>query len=103
MIFAANIISFDSSNYNKVKKTLENFKNVEIHYEDEKAGKIVIITEGEDGNELENTRLKLEEADCIDEAIHFAFYFGEEVEKAMEGSPIADFDIENAFKKHNKK
>lgn len=103
MIFAANIISFDPSNYTEVKETIANFKNVEIHYEDEKAGKIVVITEGDDGNELENTRLKLEEANCINEAIHYAFYFGEEVEKTMAGSPIADFDIENAFKKHNKK
>lgn len=102
MIFAATIVTFSPEDHTKVKKIIEKTPNTELRFEDEKQGKIVIIIEGEDNNEIENTRKELITHDCIESADFHAFHFGEEVEKTMQGESIKDFDFESAFKKHDK-
>lgn len=100
MIFAAAIVTFAPNNMEQVKKNIENLHNPEIHFEDKKQGKIVITIEGDDNNAIENVRLELLKNDCVSSAEYYAFHFGEEVEKTIQGDAIKDFDIESAFKKH---
>lgn len=102
MIFAATIVYFDPANCKLVEHAVTSFKNTEIHYKDEKAGKLVIIIEAENADEIENVRLELSEKPFVEDVYHYAFHFGEEVEKYTQEGIIPDFDIENAFKKHRK-
>lgn len=103
MIFAASIVYFDPADVEEAKQAIAGFPNMETHFEDLKEGKIIITIEAEDNNGIEESRRRLMDTDIIHDVSLYAFYFGEEVEKVLQGAPIPDFNIENAFKKHSKK
>ena len=87
MIIAASVLYFDEKKYDEVLKLLEKYDNIETHQQDIENGKMVITIEAENNKAI----------DFIVDLAHFAFHFGEEVEKVLAGGKVPDFDITKPF------
>ncbi len=92
MIIAASVLYFDEKKYDEVLKLLEKYDNIETHQQDIENGKMVITIEAENNKAIEYI-----EQDFIVDLAHFAFHFGEEVEKVLAGGKVPDFDITKPF------
>lgn len=97
MIIVASVLYFDETKYNEVEKLLKKYDNIETHQEDIEHGKIVITIEAEKNKDIEDIEEDFRKHDFIVDIAHFAFHFGEEVEKVLSGSPVPDFDITKPF------
>ena len=75
MIIAASVLYFNENKYDEVLELLKKYKNIETHQQDIDFG----------------------EKDFIIDLAHFAFHFGEEVEKVLAGGEVPDFDITKPF------
>ena len=60
-------------------------------------GKTVITIEAENNKDIEDIEQDFGEKDFIIDLAHFAFHFGEEVEKVLAGGEVPDFDITKPF------
>lgn len=97
MIIAASVLYFDEKKYDEVLKLLKKYDNIETHQQDIEHGKIVITIEAENNKEIEDIEQDFREKDFIIDLAHFAFHFGEEMEKVLAGGQVPDFDIAKPF------
>ncbi len=99
MIFAASVVYFNANRAGEVEKLIASFPNVEIYDKDMNKGKIVIVTEAESAQGIEETEKALLESDAVEDVAHYAFHFGEEVEGLLNGDVKPDINFEEIFKK----
>ncbi len=99
MIIAVSILSFEDNKYDKLEEVLKQYKNIEIHEKDIDNGKIIISIEAENNKDIENIENDLLKWEFIYQLNHYAFHFGDEVEKVLQGGEIPDFDINKPFTK----
>lgn len=97
MIIAASVLYFDEKKYDEVLKLLKKYDNIETHQEDIDNGKLVITIEAENNKAIEDIEQDFKQYDFIIDLAHFAFHFGEEVEKVLAGGEVPDFDITKPF------
>ena len=97
MIIAASVLYFNENKYDEVLELLKKYKNIETHQQDIENGKMVITIEAENNKEIEDIEQNFGEKDFIIDLAHFAFHFGEEVEKVLAGGEVPDFDITKPF------
>ena len=97
MIIAASVLYFDEKKYDEVLKLLKKYDNIETHQEDKDNGKLVITIEAENNKAIEDIEQDFKQYDFIIDLAHFAFHFGEEVEKVLAGGEVPDFDITKPF------
>ena len=97
MIIAASVLYFDENKYDEVLELLKKYKNIETHQQDIENGKMVITIEAENNKEIEDIEQDFKEKDFIVDLAHFAFHFGDEVEKVLSGGEVPDFDINKPF------
>lgn len=97
MIIAASVLYFDEKKYDEVLKLLKKYKNIETHQQDIEQGKIVITIEAENNKDIEDIEKDFREKKFIIDLAHFAFHFGDEVEKVLSGGEVPDFDINKPF------
>ena len=97
MIIAASVLYFDEKKYDEVLKLLEKYDNIETHQQDIENGKMVITIEAENNKAIEYIEQDFIKQDFIVDLAHFAFHFGEEVEKVLAGGKVHDFDITKPF------
>ena len=97
MIIAASVLYFDEKKYDEVLKLLKKYDNIETHQEDKYNGKLVITIEAENNKAIEDIEQDFKSHDFIIDLAHFAFHFGEEVEKVLAGGEVPDFDITKPF------
>lgn len=97
MIIAASVLYFNEQKYDEVLKLIEKYKNIETHQQDIENGKIVITIEAENNKEIEDIEQDFTQHEFIIDLAHFAFHFGEEVDKVLSGGSVPDFDITKPF------
>ena len=91
------IIDYVENKYDEVLELLKKYKNIETHQQDIENGKMVITIEAENNKDIEDIEQDFGEKDFIIDLAHFAFHFGEEVEKVLAGGEVPDFDITKPF------
>ena len=97
MIIAASIIDYDNKRLNELEDFIKKFDKIDIETFDNDKGKMVITIEAENNTELEEFENKIRACDFVLDFSHYAFHFGDEVQKVMEGGSIPDFDISKPF------
>lgn len=97
MIIAASVLYFNENKYDEVLELLKKYKNIETHQQDIENGKMVITIEAENNKEIEDIEQDFKEKDFIVDLAHFAFHFGDEIEKVLSGGEVPDFDINKPF------
>lgn len=97
MIIAASVLYFDENRYDEVLNLIKKYSNIETHQKDIENGKIVITIEAENNKEIEDIETDFKQYDFIIDLAHFAFHFGDEVEKVLSGGKVPDFDITKPF------
>lgn len=97
MIIAASVLYFNEKKYDEVLNLLKKYDNIETHQQDITNGKMVITIEAENNKEIEDIENDFKQYDFIVDLAHFAFHFGDEVEKVLAGNEVPDFDITKPF------
>ncbi len=97
MIIAASVLYFDENRYDEVLELLKKYDNIETHQKDLKNGKMVITIEAENNKAIEDIEQDFNQYDFIVDLAHYAFHFGEEVDKVLAGGEVPDFDITKPF------
>lgn len=91
MIIAASLLLFDEKRYDDVIDLLKKYNNIETHEKDIKKGKMIITIEAEDNKDIEDIEEYFAKYDFIIDLSHFAFHFGDEVEKVLTGEKVPSF------------
>lgn len=97
MIIAASVIYFDENKISEVEELIRKYPSIETHQEDRETGKMVITIEAENNKDIEDIEADFKSNDFIIDFCHYAFHFGEEVDKVISGAPVPDFNIKKPF------